>query len=177
MTNEEWYNQLTTEEKNILKLVKDKSTSTKKLEEIVAKYPLEDWDENAYVEELVEWLSYHPNSSANILDKISVLGEYSYSIEIANHPNTSIKTLKALCYDDDYSVVEDAKKQLKKRGVKTKKHPLRGKDVYVVMHSHSDGCDSYVYAEEKHADAKEAQLERKLEREDGCVWIEVQEIQ
>lgn len=164
MTNEE-----------ILELVKDDSTPIEVLEEIVAKYPNFPNGLGSN-EEVIEWLSYHPNSSADILDKISVLGEYEYNIELANHPNTSIETLKALCHDDDYSVVEDAKKQLKKRGVKTKKHPLRGKNVYVVMHSHSDGCDSYVYAEEEHADAKEAQLEKKLGGGDGCVWIGAQEI-
>ena len=154
----------------ILKLVEDNSTSTKKLDEIVANHPK---FPHCIDDLVVSYLSYHPNSSANILDKISLLDYYDYNIELASHPNTSIETLKALCHDDD--VAEDAKKQLKKRGVKTKKHPLRGKCIYVVMNSHSDGCNSYIYAEEGHADAKEARLERKLDG-DGCVWIEAREI-
>lgn len=160
---------------DILELVKEDSTPTEVLEEIVAKYPKFPNGLGSN-EEVIEWLSYHPNSSADILDKIFKLGRYCYNIEITNHSNTSIKTLKALCLDDDNHLRKEAKKQLKKREVKTKKHPLRGKTIYVVMYSHSDGCDSYVYADSEHANIKEADLERKLDGEEGYVWQEVQEI-
>jgi hypothetical protein len=170
MTNEE-----------ITELLKDKSTSTKKLEEILDKILS---DDSLDMVGSMEYLCSHPNSSAKILDTVLDEGmkndkrhdvEY-YSEEISRHPNASIKALKSLQYDVDRNIAEQAQKQLKKRGAKAKKHPLRGKDIYVVMYSHSDGCDSYVYAEEEHADAKEAQLEKKLGGGDGCVWIEVQEI-
>lgn len=168
MTNEE-----------ILELVKEDSTPIEVLEEIVAKYPKFPNGLGSN-EEVIEWLSYHPNSSADILDKIFTLGEYEYNIELVSHPNTSMKTLEALCLSDDNHLRKEAKKQMKKqmkkRGVKTKKHPLRGKTIYIVMYSHSDGCDSYVYADSDHADIKEAGLERKLDGEEGYVWQEVQEI-
>ncbi len=164
MTNEE-----------ILELVKEESTPIGVLEKIVAKYPKFPYGLGSN-EEVIEWLSYHPNSSADILDKIFRLGKYYYNIEIVNHSNTSIKTLKALRQSHDEDIAKGAKKQLKKRGVKTKKHPLRGKTIYVVMYSNSDGCDSYVYADSEHADIKESQLEKELGDDPGYVWQQSQTI-
>ena len=155
-------------------LLRDESTPTELLEKMVAEYPKFPHDID---EEIVEWLSYHPKSSADILDKIfDSRFRYELGYELVNNSNTSIETLKVLCHDDDHHIAEDAKKQLKKRGVKTKKHPLRGKTAFVVMYSHVDGCDSYVYADNEHADIKAENLKRKLGGEDGCVWIEAQEI-
>jgi hypothetical protein len=160
-------------------LLTDESTPADVLEKMVAEYPKFPHDVD---EEIVHLLSYHPKSSAIILDKIfaAAAGDVDgndygcLNSELASHPNTSIETLEALQYVDDYFVVKEAKKQLKKR-VKVKKNPLVGKSVYVVLYSHSDGCDSFVYADEKSADGKASYLERTVDEEES-VWVEAQEI-
>lgn len=170
MTNEE-----------ITELLEDESTSTKKLEEILDEILS---DDSLDMAGSMDYLCSHLNSSAKILDTVLDEGmknderhdvEY-YSEEISRHPNASIKALKSLQYYVDRNVAKHAQKQLKKRGAKAKKHPLRGKTIYVVMHSHSDGCDSYVYADSDQADNVMNQLERKLGDDPGHIWQEAQEI-